>query len=475
MISHHVELVLELAAKADDGGRSEALKQLSEETQRIIDSTGRGLDLVEADLSNLDLRRADLRRATLSRAVLHGTRLQGADLSETTMVCPGMERTNLSGAILRSAYVHALAAQTCNFDGADMTGLRDATGTLFHGCSARSTQLAGAHLAGAAFYQCDFTDASFQGANLQGALINECLLDDAALIGASLDQLVVTKSSLRGTSFERVSGRGLVLQRLTASDGLVLAGADLPNLRIDGARGHGWKAADLKAVNADFSDVVVTGVEMRNAELSGLRMRNCVLPAVDLTETVLNDGKVSRSSIRGAQLVGAQGENLHVVESDLSGADLTAFLGRCFTARDVDMTGVNLRQANLYRAMITGDPPKGMSLRRADMENSTLVQAYVAADLREARLTGANCAYSRFSQSDLSGAHLDGVNMYQSTWIKVAAHGTTLAGIRAPIFVDRCPGLETAVEETAGETAGEVSGFLKTFAAALIVGRKGST
>jgi hypothetical protein len=125
--------------------------------------------------------------------------------------------------------------------------------------------------------------------------------------------------------------------------------------------------------------------------------------------------------------------------------------------------------------MITGDPPKGMSLRGADLENATLVQAYVAADLRGARLNGANCAYSRFSQSDLSGAQLNGANMYQSTWVKVVAQGASVAGLRAPVFVDRCPGLETAVRESAGDTAEEFGAFLRRFAAALALGRKGST
>lgn len=219
-----LELLRHLAA-ADEELRPALLKHVSEVTQGLIDTTGRGMDLTEADLSNLDLRRVDLRRATLNRALLHGTRLQEADLSEVSMVCPGMERTNLTGASLRSAYVHALAAQTCVFDGADLTGLRDATGTLFHGCSMRGTHLDDGHLSGSSFYQCDLSDASMRNMNLQGALISECLLDSAALDGSCVDQLSVTKSSLRDTSLRSVAGHGLALQRLTAADGLVLADA----------------------------------------------------------------------------------------------------------------------------------------------------------------------------------------------------------------------------------------------------------
>ncbi|SPF07049.1 pentapeptide repeat-containing protein [Streptomyces sp. MA5143a] len=470
----HIELLRSIS-EATGKERAERLKELSELTQRLIDSTGRGLSLSEADLSNLRLDEVDLRRATLNRAVLHGTQLQRATLDEITMVCPGMERTNLSGASLRSAYVHALAAQTCNFDGADLSELRDATGTLFHGCSMRGVHLDGSHLAGSSFYQCDLSDASLSQANLQGSLINECLLDDAELLGCCCDQLTVTKTSLRGTSFQRASGRGLVLQRLTASDALNLTDAGLPELRLSDISGRDWRAAGLKAPHADLTDVTAPGADLTGAELSGARLLRCSLPDAALTGALLNNGKIVGGDLRRADLRGAHGENLSIVEADLTEANLTSFTGRCLTVRDGNLARVVLRFANLYRAMITGDPPRGMSLRGAVLEGATLVQAYLAADLRDADLSGANCAYSRFSQSDLSGARLDGTNMYQSTWVKVTLHGARVKGVRAPVFADRCPGLRSALSQAEGPDAAEFRTFLDSFDAALAAGRKGST
>lgn len=181
------------------------------------------------------------------------------------------------------------------------------------------------------------------------------------------------------------------------------------------------------------------------------------------------------SSLRGAVLTAARGENLHIVESDLSDAEMSTFLGRCLTVRDSSLARANLRHANLYRAMITGDPPRGMSLRRAVLDGATLVQAYIAADLREAGLVGANCAYSRFSQSDLSGARLDGAGMYQSTWVKTVVTGASLTGVKAPVFTDRCPGLAEALERDGGPAATEFAAFVENLGAALAKGRKGST
>ena len=126
--------------------------------------------------------------------------------------------------------------------------------------------------------------------------------------------------------------------------------------------------------------------------------------------------------------------------------------------------------------MLTGDPPKGMNLQGANLENATLVQAYIAADLRHARLVGVNAAYSRFNQSDLSEANLDGAGMYESTWVKVAVTGASIAGLRAPVFVDRCPGLAEAVEARAdADGAAEFKRFLVAMGAAMSIGRTGST
>jgi hypothetical protein len=38
------------------------------------------------------------------------------------------------GAKLDFAYMHAMAAQVCNFDDASLRNVIDATGSLFHGC-----------------------------------------------------------------------------------------------------------------------------------------------------------------------------------------------------------------------------------------------------------------------------------------------------------------------------------------------------
>ena len=269
---------LRLEAWAIRPDRDAAAGELSVFTQALIDETGNGLQLAEADLAGLDLSSFDLRQATLNRARLHGTDLSGADLEGAALICPGMERTRLTGANLAGAYVHALAAQVCDFREADLSRLVDATGFLFHGCVMSGVRLDGAALAGSAFYQCNLTGARFERANLQGATINECLLDGTDFEAAHLSQCTVIKSRMAGASLHRASGEGTVLQRLTGADGLCLEDADLARLRLDGVTAKGLRARHLKAPEADFHDCAFPEADLAGAGLQRARISACHLP-----------------------------------------------------------------------------------------------------------------------------------------------------------------------------------------------------
>jgi Pentapeptide repeats (8 copies) len=117
-----------------------------------------------------------------------------------------------------------------------------------------------------------------------------------------------------------------------------------------------------------------------------------------------------------------------------------------------------------------------MNLADARLTGAILVQAYVAADLTRADMTGANCAYSRFSQSDMRNANLVGAAMYQSTWVKVQAEGVGASAMAGPMFVDRCPGLLEALEnDVNGADNGTLVSWLRSLRDLLAHQRNGST
>lgn len=441
--SNH-ELVLREALTRGD--RESVRRRVTELTSRLLATTGKGLDLGDADLGGLDLSGLDLRGANLNRARLHDTNFSGADLSLASIVCAGMERTKLDGACLRGAYVHALAAQVCSFRGADLSGLVDATGSLFHGCFMAGAKLGGSMLSGASFYQCDLEAVGFEGANLQGATINECILERADMSGALVSQMTVTKCRMTKAVLAGASGNGLVLQRPTACDGLVLEGAQLPGLRLDTLVGSGVRARGLGAPCADFFNCSFEEADFSMAALGASRWVSCSVPGIDLSGAKLEEAMFRGCSMKQANLEAALCENLHIVESLLIGARMAKLGGRCVTIRDSAMEGVDLREAYLYRAMITADPPRALAMEGADLRSANLVQAYVNADLRGADLRGANLTYSRLNQADLRGADLSGCNMFQSSMVKVNCTDARFNGVDAPIFVDRCAGLKESLQ-----------------------------
>ena len=432
----HATLLRGCAARPD---RDAARKEIAALTEKLLSSTGRGLDLTEANLSGLDLSGFDLRKAALNRAALHRTDLSDANLAQASLICPGMERTRLADADRNGAYVHALASQVCDFSGADLRNLVDATGALFHGCNMTGALLDGAALAGATFYQCGLEKASLLGAHLQGAVFNECFMDHAELSGALVSQLTITKCHLTGARLSRASGDGLVLQRLTAADGLDLRSANLRSLRLHSVRVAGLVAADL-----------------RGAKLDGASFHTCYARGVNLAE--------------------ASAENLTALECAFPESNMSHLAGRCATFRDCDLAGANLRGAYLYRANLTGDPPRSMSLVSANLTDSVLVQAYITADLSRTSLRGAHCAYARLNQCVMREADLSGVNLYEASLVKVDCSDTRFTTIEPPIFAHRSPGLIEAIESAWDSGNGEsMAGFLRNLEALLNSGSRGST
>ncbi len=438
----HVELVRQLAARPD---RAEARIQAATLTARLIMATGKGLQLGEADLAGLDLSGFDLRRANLNRAQLHGTDLTDCDLGETSLICPAMERTKFIRASLRGAYTHALAAQVCDFRDADLTGITDGTGSLFHGCYFQGATLAGVMLSGSSFYQTNFDGAVFDGANLQGCQFLESSAVDASLRRTQLDDAVFTKVDLGGAVFAGATGTNMVIQRPFSFDGVDLTGASLQGLRLAVVHADNVNGAALTARGADIRDCNFTGLVLAGADLAESSWLRVTAVGANLENAVADNSRWVSCTLDGARLVGLKAENWQVVECSARRADLTGVQGRCAHIRNSVLTDAEFTSAYLYRAMITGDPPVSMDLRGTRFTNAVLVQAYLAANLEGATLHNVRLAYGRLNQARLARADLRGAHLFQCTLVKTDFTEAELAGVAGTVLADRCPGLESAL------------------------------
>jgi uncharacterized protein YjbI with pentapeptide repeats len=441
-------------------------------TSRQWESSRRGIDLTAAALTGADLSSLNLRGVTLSRATLNDACLDGANLAGGRLVCPALEKTSLRGATLSGAYLHAIAAQACDFTQADLRSLLDATGSLFHGCKLVEARLDHGSLAGATFYQCDLRGSSWNNATLQGATFNECRLDGARFGAANLDQVTMTKCRLDGVSFDSTTGQGLTIQRPTAAGHLSFDGAALPSLRLLNVRGTSWSARGARLRDIDVVDCHLANMDFREADIAGGRLLRSDLAAANFTNASLTGATISFSSLVGAHLDAAKAENAAIIESALTGATLNGIRARGLMVRDTDLTDAQLRSAYLYRAVLTGDPPQAMSLRRADLENANIVQCLIAADLSDANLAGAHAAYARLNQSILCNADLRGISLYEASLVKTDFSGARFSVLCPPFLADRCTGLKEALDAADDASA---SAFLKQLGSAMGRGVGSST
>lgn len=443
LIKNHVDLVNSCALLTD---REKAKSDIDHYNIKLIEDTGRGFLLSQSDLSGSNLSEFNLRCSILNRAQLYFANLSGANLEGVTMICAGLERTNFRNSQLVGAYLHALSAQVCDFSGTDFTNLVDATGAIFHGCKMQNAVFNNAMLAGTTFYQCDLTKASFHNTNLQGAMFNECLLNEANFEAALISQCSIIKCALTDTNFKTSHGNGFSIQLPTSCDNLSLSKARLPYLHLNGLSGNNIDAMDMEAPQLSADNIQSKGANFSGSVLENSNWVNCNLSGSNFQACSMMGCSFSNVTATEANFSGVLAENARFQLCNFSKSNMSMIKARCMMLRDCNLDAVNLKEAYLYRAMITGDPPKGMSLKNSDLSHANLVQSYLAADFSGAILKNTQLTYARLNQSIFKDAVIHGTNMYEVSAVKVDFTGSSILGLSIPLFADRCLGLQEAIE-----------------------------
>lgn len=464
-----------LTSVVSNDDRTATGERVEARTSARIETDGRGLRLVEADLSATDLSGLRLGGADLTRARLASTSLEGTDLSDATMICPLMERTSLRGAALPRFYGHAIAIVSSDASNADLSTAVDCTGALFHGVNFSGADLSRGNFAGATFYQCQMVHTKLDEADLSGSTFNECVLYGTSMRGAFLEDVTVLRSQLRDVDISEASGPGLSVTSASTCHRLLARHARLGGMRL---RASSLQDPDFTGTDLDgatLDDTSVTGAVFDGAKLKGARVRRCVLTNASFAAADLSDATFVSTSAAAATFVGARAENARFTRCAMPAATFSAavkgsgFFGRGFTARDCDLSGAAFDHAYLYRASFTGDPVTGMQLDGSSFKSVNLIQGYIAASLRDADLRGARAAYARLNQSDLSGSDLRGANLYEASLVKTTLADACLRGVEAPVFLDRCPGVESA------DMDADLITWAEGFQRALATSRRGST
>jgi uncharacterized protein YjbI with pentapeptide repeats len=377
-----------------------------------------GVNASGENLSGLDLSGVDLTGANLNRANLASTDLTDAILEGVSLVCPVIERTTMRGAVATRAYAHAMAAVSSDWSGIRFNQSPDTTGALFHGVKLTGADLSESNFAGTTFYQCDLTGANLADSVLDHAVFNECLLNGARLNHARMESCMFSRSAARDLDLSFAVGKNVVIDRLTGICDLIGAGTRLRGLTVRHTNLHGsnFAAADLELASLEGVDLSYVG--FASANLARARLVAChglspALNAADLTEAMLVD-----CSFRDAVFDCARLENTVITSCTIVYSSFDGIFGRGLSVRDSSLVKGMFRNAYLYRAFLTGDPVTGMVLDNADFSGANLIQATLAASMRNARLVGARAAYARLNQADLTNAELAGFKAYKASAVK---------------------------------------------------------
>ena len=190
-----------------------------------------GANLSKANLSTADvmwarLFGANLRKAEISRANLHGVNLREADLREADLVETILSRADLSFADLRRADLRKADLKGARFEGANLEGaqltMTDLSDANLEGANLKGAYLSyGANLSGANLRKADLREADLKKADLSDAI-----LDEANLVGADLQHTRLVNVSLKMAKLDNCRIYGI-----SAWD-LDLDGAEQTNLII---------------------------------------------------------------------------------------------------------------------------------------------------------------------------------------------------------------------------------------------------
>lgn len=213
---------------------------------------------------------------------------------------------------------------------------------------------------------------------------------------------------------------------------------------------------DVRKQNSPYAELldgaILSSIELGNV----ISFENTALRNADFTDAKLQHTNLTNAGLQGADLTLVKLDHVNLTEANLWGADL--FKATLF---DVDLTNAILRSttlinayivadltnANLIRATLTDATLMNAILTNANLTNATLTDADLRsadlpdANLRLATLTNTTLAYTDFSRANLEGTSLSDADLDQADLTDARLHNCRLQGVYISdetTFGDRC-------------------------------------
>lgn len=205
---------------------------------------------------------------------------------------------------------------------------------------------------------------------------------------------------------------------------LTVNAADLDRAEVEKRLSNAEKTHPADLRRKDLTDLNLSGLDFKHADLWGSDLRRANLSNSDLSGLNLDLAVMTKTNLSGANLSHTSVFGVHLGGADLSKANLQH--SRFISTLD----RANLRQADLSHANWGVDmknQPMGLmraSLNNADLSGANLSNGHFErALMRYTKLVGSNLQHTVLSGVDLSGADLSGADLTDAD-----LSGTTLEG-----------------------------------------------
>jgi len=163
--------------------------------------------------------------------------------------------------------------------------------------------------------------------------------------------------------------------------------------------------------------VIISYVDLSNADLKNIEIDNFDLSKVNFFESNLTNASLQGADLTSANLLDSDLTSANLLDSDLTSANLLDSDLTSANLLDSDLTNTILQGANLTNARLEGADLTSTALPNADLISANLTGAnltntlLVSADLTNASLQDANLTKARLLGADLTNARLQVANL----------------------------------------------------------------
>lgn len=359
-------------------------------------------NLVEANLINSDLSDANFNNANLSEAVLIGADLTNADLSGATLTNAKLigvdlteaqlQESNMDGIKLDGAILSDATLTNATITNASISDINYADSDLVENDIPHDTLTD--ELDNSKIINISGQEADFSGSNLSNADLTDSNLSNADFINAELDRSILKDTILEQTNF---SGANLQNSKITGADiktadfsRSTLAGAtitaDMDQSSLEPLQFFRAKVPDNIPVSQIVSEVDLSDKDLSHAHCEGIKLDGRDLSGTDLSNANLASSSLEECNLNNTVLHNADIRDANLQDSEMKNADMNS----------ADLSGANLQQSNM----------QGSDLARANFNG---------ADLTETDLKNCSVRLTKFTDCNIKGVNLEGVNFSTDT------------------------------------------------------------